>query len=75
MCVCPYPRLLNTSDVIWIWECEVLEGIIGKSLSILGSGLAHISYDRLNKFYNCYMATVVVIVNGRGLGISVCGRH
>ena len=25
----------------------------------------------LNKFYSCYMATVVVIVNERGLGI-VC---
>ena len=24
--------------------------------------------DWLNKFYNCYMATVVFIINGRGLG-------
>ena len=28
------------------------------------------SYDWLNKFYNCYMATVVVIVNGRDLSIQ-----
>ena len=28
------------------------------------------SYDWLNKFYSCYMATVIVIVNGRGLGIG-----
>ena len=26
-------------------------------------------YDWLNKFYSCYMATVVVIVNGCDLGI------
>ena len=29
----------------------------------------------LNKFYSCYMATVVVIVNGRGLGIGTRRRH
>ena len=32
-------------------------------------------YDWLNKFYSCYMATVVVIVNGRGLGIGTRRRH
>ena len=30
---------------------------------------------KLNKFYSCYMATVVVSVNGRGLGIGTCHRH
>ena len=49
--VCPPPRLLKTSGVIWI------------------------PYDWLNKFYSCYMATVVVIVNGRGLGIGTRRRH
>ena len=29
----------------------------------------------LNKFYNCYMATIVVVVNGHGLGIGTCRRH
>ena len=24
------------------------------------------------KFYSCYMATVVVIINGHGLGIDMC---
>ena len=28
-------------------------------------------YDLLNKFYNCYMATVVGNVNGNGLGIDM----
>ena len=28
------------------------------------SGVIWTSYDWLNKFYRCYMATVVVIVNG-----------
>ena len=35
------------------------------------------SYDWLNKVYSCYMATltVLVIVNGRGLGIGMRRRH
>ena len=48
--VCPPPRLLITSGVIWT------------------------PYDWLNKFYSCYMATVVVIINGRGLGIDTRRR-
>ena len=32
-------------------------------------------YDQLNKFYNCDMAIVVVIVNGRGFGIDTGRRH
>ena len=33
------------------------------------------SYDWLNKFYSCYMAVVVIIVNGCGLGIDMCHSH
>ena len=44
--VCPPPRLLITSGVIWT------------------------PYDWLNKFYSCYRAIVVGIVNGRGLGVD-----
>ena len=29
----------------------------------------------LNMFYNCYMATVVIIVNGHGLGIVMRHSH
>ena len=29
----------------------------------------------LNKFYSCYMATVVIIVNGHGLGIGTHRGH
>ena len=32
-------------------------------------------YNWLNKFYSCYMATVVIIINGHGLGIDTCQRH
>ena len=49
--VCPCPRLLMTSGMIWT------------------------SYDWLNKFYSCYMATVVAIVNGRSLSIGTRCRH
>ena len=31
--------------------------------------------DWLNKFYSCYMATVVIIVNGHGLGIGTHHTH
>ena len=51
VCVCPPPRLLLTSGVMWR------------------------PYDWLNKFYSCYMTFVVVIVNGRGLGIATRHRH
>ena len=51
VCVCPRPRLLITSGVIWT------------------------SYNWLNKFYSCYMVTVVIIVNGRGLSIGMRRRH
>ena len=32
-------------------------------------------YEWLNKFYSRYMVIVVVIVNGRGLGIDACLSH
>ena len=32
-------------------------------------------YDWLNKFYSCYMAIVVIIVNERGLGIDTHHSH
>ena len=35
------------------------------------NGMIWTSYDWLNKFYSCYMATVVIIVNGCGLGIGM----
>ena len=34
------------------------------------SGMICSPYDWLNKFYSCYMAIVVGIVNGHGLGIN-----
>ena len=42
---------------------------------LITSGVIWTPYDCLNKFYSCYMATVVVIVNGRGLGIGTRRRH
>ena len=54
VCVCPPPRLLITSGVMW------------RDMD---------PYDWLNKFYSCYMVTVVVIVNGRGLGIVTRRTH
>ena len=42
---------------------------------LITSGVIWTPYDWFNKFYNCYMATVVIIVNGRGFGIGVHHRH
>ena len=39
------------------------------------SGMIWTSYDYLNKFYSCYMATIAIIVYGRGLGIDTRHRH
>ena len=52
--VCPSPRLLITSGVIW------------HDMNLI---------RLVNKFYSCYMATVVVIVNGHGLSIDTRRRH
>ena len=38
--------------------------------SVMWSGID--PYDQLNKFYSCYMAVAVGIVNGHGLGIDMC---
>ena len=39
---------------------------------IITSGVIFTLYDWLTKFYSCYMATVISIVDGRGLGIDTC---
>ena len=42
---------------------------------LITSGVIWTPYDWLNKFYSCYMATVVIIINGHGLGIGTRYRH
>ena len=42
---------------------------------LITSGVIWTPYDWVNKFYSFYMAIVVVIVNGRGLGIDKHRRH
>ena len=42
---------------------------------LITSGVIWTPYDWLNKFYSCYIPTVVVIINGRSLGIGTCRRH
>ena len=38
---------------------------------LITSGVIRTSYNWLNKFYSCYMAIIVVIINGHGLGIDM----
>ena len=42
---------------------------------LITSGVIWTLYDWLNKSYSCYMATVVVIINERALGIGMHLRH
>ena len=42
---------------------------------LITSGVIWTPYEWLNKFYSCYLAIVVIIVNGRGLGIDMHRRH
>ena len=42
---------------------------------LITSGVIWTPYDWLNKFYNQYMAIIVVIVNGHGLGIDMRHSH
>ena len=42
---------------------------------LITSGVIWTPYDWLNKFYSCYMAIVVIIVNGCGLGIDTRRRN
>ena len=42
---------------------------------LITSAVIWTPHDWLNKFYNCFMTIVVVIVNGRSLGIDARRRH
>ena len=42
---------------------------------LITSGMIWTPYDWLNKFYSCYTAIVVVIVNGHGLSNDTRHRH
>ena len=42
---------------------------------LINSGVIWTPYNWLDKFYSCYVATVVVIVNGYDLGIGMSRRH
>ena len=42
---------------------------------LITSGVIWTSYDWLHKFYSCYMATVVIVINGCGLGIGMHRGH
>ena len=42
---------------------------------LITSGMIWTPYDWLNKFYSCYMPTVVIIVNVHSLGIGIRHRH
>ena len=42
---------------------------------LITSGVICTAFNWLKKFYSCYMANVVIIINGHGLGIDMLYRH
>ena len=64
---CASHRLVRT------WFLKIVS--VWTSVCVCVSAPEAINNDWLNKFYSCYMATVVIIVNGRGLGIGTRYRH
>ena len=68
MCVC-----LRVG--VCVFACGCVCVFVSTPRLLITSGVIWTPYDWLNKFYSCYMAIVVVIVNGRGLGIDTRRRH
>ena len=66
--------LCGSSICVCVYVCVCLR-VCPPPRLLITSGMMWTPYDRLNKFYSCYMAIVVVIVNGRGLGIDTRRRH
>ena len=67
VCVCVYVRVcvsVGAYVCVCVCVCVCLRLLIT-------SGMIWIPYNWLNKFYSCYMATLAIIVNGRGLGINM----
>ena len=53
---------------VWVFVCPPL-GLL------ITCGMKWTPYDWLNKFYSCYMATVLVIINGHGIRIGMHCKH
>ena len=51
---------------------------VPKAITVITNGVMWGDMDPIrlvNKFYSCYMAVVVVIINRRGLGIGMRHTH
>ena len=63
--------LCGSSACVFVCVCVCVCVYVCPPLRLLiTSGVIQTPYDWLNKFYSHYMAIVVIIVNGRGLGID-----
>ena len=65
-------------DPVWIVGMRVYVCVCLYPRLLITSGVMWHDMDLIrlvNKFYSCYMPTVVIIVNGHGLGINTrCGN-
>ena len=61
--------------IVGMRACVCVFVCVSATEGIITSGVILTSYDWLNKFYSCYIATVVVIVFERGLGIGTRRRQ
>ena len=67
-------KLILCGSLVCIFVCMCV-CVCPRPRLFITSGVLWTPYVWLNKFYSCYMATVVVIVNGRGLGIVTHHTH
>ena len=65
-------------DPVWIVGMHLCMCVCPHLRLLITSGVMRRDMDLtqlVKQVYNCYMATVVIIVNGRSLGISTHRRH
>ena len=67
--------LLNQAQKFILCGLSVSMFVCPRLRLLITSDMIWTSYNWFKKFYSCYMATVVVIVKGYGLGIATHHTH
>ena len=68
------PQNISCADhqyvCVCVWMCVCPPPRLLNTIGVIWT-----PYDWLNKFYSCYMAIAVVVINEHGLGIDTRHRH
>ena len=57
-------KIVSVWISVYVFVCVCVCVCVSTLRLLITSGVIWTPYDWLNKFYSCYMATVVIIVNG-----------